>query len=46
MDRLHAKHLLSNIRKGKAVEELTEHDRRLIFFVEKKGKYPVWEGLG
>ncbi len=46
MDRRDAKRLLSNIREGIAVEELTEHDRRLISFVKSKGKYPVWEGLG
>lgn len=45
MDRLHAQHLVSRVRDGVTIDELTEHDRRLLKFVGSKGEFPVWEGL-
>ena len=38
--------LVSRLREKTAVDELREHDRRLLLYVRSEGKYPVWEGLG
>jgi restriction system protein len=46
MDRFDARRLISDLQNGAAVDELEEHDRRLLFYVQSRGKYPVWEGLG
>lgn len=45
-DRWDARYLLSNINDGFGVNDIAEHDRRLLFFIKSKGQYPVWEGLG
>lgn len=46
LDDIKAQLLFSKIRDGASVNELQEHDLRLIRYVKSKGKYPVWEGLG
>ena len=45
-DGLNARFLISTLRNEASVEELQEHDRRLLLYVGSRGKYPVWEGLG
>lgn len=46
MDRVDARRLISDLQNGAAVDELEEHDRRLLFYVHSQGRYPAWEGLG
>lgn len=48
IDELHAQFLVHKIRnnKGNALENLNEHDQRLVKFHLTNGDYPVWEGLG
>lgn len=46
MDRIDAQFPISKLRDGASVDELNEHDRRLLLYVRSQGKYPVWEGLG
>lgn len=46
MDSYDARHAISKIQGGVSIDELKEHDRRLILYARSKGKYPVWEGIG
>ncbi|MDB9307000.1 restriction endonuclease [Nodularia spumigena CS-591/12] len=45
-DQFKAQILISQLSKGTSLDELKEHDRRLLYHVKSHGKYPVWEGLG
>ena len=38
--------VLSRLRDKISIDELSEHDRRLLLYHRSEGKYPVWEGLG
>jgi restriction system protein len=47
LDSIRAEWAVSNLKEKKgSVEDLSEHDRRLIRYVVSGKKYPVWEGLG
>lgn len=46
MDGLDARFLISRLHDSAAVDELGEHDRRLLLYAHSRGEYPVWEGLG
>lgn len=45
-DQFDAQILISQLSKDISLNELNEHDRRLLYHVKSHGKYPVWEGLG
>jgi restriction system protein len=46
MDGHDARFLVSRLRDGASADGLAEHDRRLLLYAHRGGKYPVWEGLG
>jgi len=45
-DRLDLGTVISKVRTGVSVDDLPEHDRRLLRYSHSNGQYPVWEGLG
>lgn len=45
-DEFSARLAVSKMRGGASIDDLSEHDRRLVLHVGSEGTYPVWEGIG